>query len=109
MCAERGLAPGLIGAISRSDCLRVRAITDGCVRRHGMRRFHPLNVDGWLEQTHFSRSAALFTDRAEVPRAYKTGPRYACCPPTPAQPARCPRTNPHLTSDKLHFTVYPHD
>jgi hypothetical protein len=47
MWAERGLAPRLIGAISRSDCLRVRAITDGCVRRHGIRRFHPFNVDGW--------------------------------------------------------------
>jgi hypothetical protein len=34
-------------------------------------------------------------------------------PPTskgqPAQPARRPRTNPHLTSDNLHFTVYPYD
>lgn len=74
MWAERGLAPRLIGAISRSDCLRVRAIADGCVRRNGMRRFHPLNVDGWVEQTHFSRSAALFTDRAQVPRTYKTSP-----------------------------------
>jgi len=29
----------------------------------------------WLAQTHFSRSAALLTDRAQAPRAYKTGPR----------------------------------
>ena len=27
----------------------------------------------------------------------------------PAQPPGCPRRNPHLTSDKLHFTVYPCD
>ena len=33
---------------------------------------------GWLAQTCFSRSAALLTGRTQVPRTYKTGPRYAC-------------------------------
>jgi hypothetical protein len=29
-------------------------------------------------QTGFSRSAAFLPDRAQGPRTYKTGPRYAC-------------------------------
>ena len=38
-------------------------------------------------QTCFSRSAAFLTDRAQVPRTYQTGPRYACLP-SGTQPER---------------------
>jgi hypothetical protein len=45
-----------------------------------------------VAQTCFSRSAAFLTDRAQVPRTYKTGPRYTCFTVCSTFTARCWRS-----------------
>ena len=45
------------------------------VHQHSAIDFH-----GRLAQSCISSSAAFLIDRTQVPRTYKTGPRYACLP-----------------------------